>query len=573
MASSLSIRKYPQREYELGKAPIQKKSMNHNCHLANLSFIKESLGDAVWNDLKESSIGVIIKLHEIEYVWSAKHVHYFLTNQLATKRTYEMWSLVGSKPIRFSLYEYGDITGLNIDPFEAKDTWDVDHKELWGEMGVSTIEGPNLKELLTVLGRCRPWDFEKRRMVGLLCLLSIGIYGISQTSRIPLPTAKRVMDREKFDTYPWGRVGFKQLIESIKCVTYEGKLTYIIRGFVHVLQIWACEAVVGIGEISGRKIQGTPQVPLLSWGGSRMRFKFDRFVLEEQEKHGEVRVRHMIIKPYEDIYPKWEGDEHDEDLDNMIKDILNDQLDTKAWDFPPIKKRKPGEDDDDKVTNVKDFVASEDQRVLDSNVAGLVNMVETLSERDGAIDATIAARCTSVEGGLNIRIRSLENDMKELKEKLIPTEKREVAVSNVNVDDDASSQTPAAKHAQRSKGGVKAVCKKDVGKPQDRKQGVNVEKGKYVVDLGEEASTESVRREQAFSNTLNSLLAGIKGLDDDDPTDKRQPLLAPPLRWPYVGSSDMKRIITTTRSTEIYDPISKVPESKRRAMMDFIEDD
>ncbi|XP_024006447.1 uncharacterized protein LOC112082957 [Eutrema salsugineum] len=151
------------------------------------------------------------------------------------------------------MYEYGDITGLNID---LKDTWDVDHKEFLGELGVSTIEGPCLRDLLSVLKKCCPWTFEKRRMVGLLCLLSIPVYGISPTRKIPLAAAKTVLDREKFAAYPWDRIGFKQLIYSIKCVTYESKLTYIIRGCVHVLQIWACEAVVGIGEIAGQTKEG-----------------------------------------------------------------------------------------------------------------------------------------------------------------------------------------------------------------------------------------------------------------------------------------------------------------------------
>ncbi|ESQ43578.1 hypothetical protein EUTSA_v10015594mg [Eutrema salsugineum] len=210
MSSSGVSKMYPQGYYEEGKTLVQKRSMNNNCHLANFSHIKESVGDEVWNDMKESSIWVIIKLYAADFIWSARQVHYFLTNQMATKKNYEMWSLVGNKPIRFSLYEYGDITDLNINPFDVQDTWDVDHREFWEEMGVrDSLEGLCLNELLLIMGKCRPWSFDKRRMVGLLCLLSIGIYGISATSRIPLQAAKRVMDREAFDRYPWGRVGFK----------------------------------------------------------------------------------------------------------------------------------------------------------------------------------------------------------------------------------------------------------------------------------------------------------------------------------------------------------------------------
>ena len=53
----------------------------------------------------------------------------------------------------------------------------------------------------------------------------------------------------------------------------------------------------------------------------------------------------MIMKPVEDIYPKWNNDNIYTDLDNMIKDILNGQLNEKFWDAMPAtkcEKRKYG---------------------------------------------------------------------------------------------------------------------------------------------------------------------------------------------------------------------------------------
>ncbi|KAL0754765.1 hypothetical protein Bca101_092433 [Brassica carinata] len=105
-------------------------------------------------------------------------------------------------------------------------------------------------------------------MVGLLCLLCIGIFGISSNSRIPLQCAKRVMDPEAFQRYPWGRVGFTSLLESIKVLTYERKKSYTLHGCVHVLSIWIFESVPGLGEKFGNRIEGA-DVPLLSWLGSR----------------------------------------------------------------------------------------------------------------------------------------------------------------------------------------------------------------------------------------------------------------------------------------------------------------
>ncbi|CAG7861867.1 unnamed protein product [Brassica rapa] len=75
-------------------------------------------------------------------------------------------------------------------------------------------------------------------MIGWLCVLSIGILGISPGSRIPLEEAKRVLDAEAFERYPWGLVGFSSLVNSVKLVSYEGKKKYTLRGCVHALLIW-----------------------------------------------------------------------------------------------------------------------------------------------------------------------------------------------------------------------------------------------------------------------------------------------------------------------------------------------
>ena len=80
MASSSGNRKYPPRLYEIGKMPIQNRSMNHSCFLSNIQTVEENVGADVWSELRKSAVGVIIKLKELDYTWSAKYVHYFLVN-------------------------------------------------------------------------------------------------------------------------------------------------------------------------------------------------------------------------------------------------------------------------------------------------------------------------------------------------------------------------------------------------------------------------------------------------------------------------------------------------------------
>ncbi|CAH8383642.1 unnamed protein product [Eruca vesicaria subsp. sativa] len=64
----------------------------------------------------------------------------------------------------------------------------------------------------------------------------------------------------------------------------------------------------------------------------------------EKIQHQKVRVRHMVMKPMEDRYPKWPNDKMDNERENLIKDIINGQLDEQFWDVTPTtnspKKRK-----------------------------------------------------------------------------------------------------------------------------------------------------------------------------------------------------------------------------------------
>ncbi|CAN6819473.1 unnamed protein product [Brassica oleracea] len=380
MASSSGTKKYPPRLYEIGKTPIQSRSMNHSCFLSNLQVMKESVGEDVWLELRESAVGVIIKLKE------------------------------------FSLYEFEDITGLNCDPFDTQEQWD-------------------LNELQALFPIIRNWPREKRVMVGLLCLLSIGIFGISSNSRIPLHLAKRVMDPAAFERHPWGRVAFTSLVDSIKVVTYEEKKSYTLHGCVHALLIWIYESVPGLGEIYGHRIEEA-EVPLLSWHGSRQRINFPNFCAQEKKKYQKIHVRHMIVKAMEDRYPKWGEDKPPDDLDNMIVDILNDQLNDKFLDVMPLtkcRKRKhqvsapsvPERVDTspstkrrkEKETAPEMEESHTDMPINNGIIQKLVEAVNNLSGRVETMDVSVAERVTktleaSVQAQVEARMALFETEMK-----------------------------------------------------------------------------------------------------------------------------------------------------------------
>uniref|UniRef100_A0A0D2ZQP7 Ubiquitin-like protease family profile domain-containing protein n=1 Tax=Brassica oleracea var. oleracea TaxID=109376 RepID=A0A0D2ZQP7_BRAOL len=75
-------------------------------------------------------------------------------------------------------------------------------------------------------------------MIGLLCVLSIGVLGISPGSRIPLEEAKRVLDAEALTDTVGDMWDSPASIIQLKLFHMKERKKYALRGYVHALVIW-----------------------------------------------------------------------------------------------------------------------------------------------------------------------------------------------------------------------------------------------------------------------------------------------------------------------------------------------
>ncbi|CAN6803883.1 unnamed protein product [Brassica oleracea] len=85
----------------------------------------------------------------------------------------------------------------------------------------------------------------------------------------------------------------------------------------------------------------------------------------------------MIMKPVKDIYPKWDNDKIYTDLDNMIKDILNGQLNEK-------KDKEPADGGEAYDMAAEHNVA----------ISGLAELVKILTAKMEGIDDSVADKVT-----------------------------------------------------------------------------------------------------------------------------------------------------------------------------------
>nr|VDD23248.1 unnamed protein product [Brassica oleracea] len=233
----------PQRIYTLGEEPPAHKSISYHTDDTNLfNALRRALNDDEYEELKESKLGVFIKFKEMNFGWASRLVHYMLGFQLNIKKKYELWSLVGPQPVRFSQLEFEHITGLNCDYIEDPENPRVEvTKEMasfWEMMVVDVDAGPSTGHIKVAFGRCEEWSREGRMRLGYLAIFTGFIEGRKYSTATRASLARLVMDLERFENYHWGRVAFKVLMESLKGVNLESN-SYTVDGFVQVLQVWA----------------------------------------------------------------------------------------------------------------------------------------------------------------------------------------------------------------------------------------------------------------------------------------------------------------------------------------------
>ncbi|RID40526.1 hypothetical protein BRARA_J00563 [Brassica rapa] len=177
-------RDYPPRLYPEGASIFENKSINTNSHFSEIPRLRQAIG-----------IDVQLRVYKKE-----------------------IWSLVVDQPLRFSLIEFGEITGLNTNPLpeESFESDPENYKALWELLKVPLGYGPKFVELIEALTECPFWSADQRKWYGLLFLQAIGLYGLHHNCRIPFESAKRIFNDDALMTYPWGRTAYEFLVDSIK---------------------------------------------------------------------------------------------------------------------------------------------------------------------------------------------------------------------------------------------------------------------------------------------------------------------------------------------------------------------
>jgi len=146
----MDLPELPPRMFTLGEEPDAIRSISYHSDDTKLfKALCDCLTADEYEDLKASKLGVFIKFKELDFGWTSRLVHFMLSFQLDIKKKFELWSLVVSQPVRFSLIEFEHLTGLNCDYIKDLENPRCEvTKEMaafWEKMGVDLDTGPSIE--------------------------------------------------------------------------------------------------------------------------------------------------------------------------------------------------------------------------------------------------------------------------------------------------------------------------------------------------------------------------------------------------------------------------------------------
>ncbi|CAI9114402.1 OLC1v1015122C2 [Oldenlandia corymbosa var. corymbosa] len=286
--------------------------------------IKEGLPENDWNELTAGCFGNILKLVE-QVQFSAQLVFHLLSKQIKTSRKHELWFLIAGRPLRFSLQEFAIVTGLNCG------TW-------------TNPKGD--KEELKILGgeRCQIGNlqgiFEKaegldKMKIALIWLLEGVLLGRGSTKYIRTEYVEMLHDMRQFKELAWGRVIFDDSLNSLKEMFQRRKTiqpstqkndrkeNYSLCGFPLALQVWAYEAIPGIGETLAKPIHtDLNEGPLcLNWSAPKT-WRYEEISLQfnKVDVNDKDQLKSILTTEHYDLgHLTYEDDQISLIMDNILK--------------------------------------------------------------------------------------------------------------------------------------------------------------------------------------------------------------------------------------------------------------
>ncbi|KAG5384616.1 hypothetical protein IGI04_036086 [Brassica rapa subsp. trilocularis] len=193
-------------------------------------------------------------------------------------------------------------------------------------LGVHVEAGPSTEEIIAALGRCKGWSRDDRKRLAYLAIFTGYIEGRKYSTPTWVSLARLVMELERFENYPWGRVAFKVLMDSVKGKDISG--CYTVNGFAQALQVWVYTALPELGATYGRPLPNNPSPPILAYKVFQLEDFPEDLIISRLLSRPAGRLSRQLYyksvinffeKDIAEMFPKWEFDVEDTPAENIMK--------------------------------------------------------------------------------------------------------------------------------------------------------------------------------------------------------------------------------------------------------------
>nr|VDD25304.1 unnamed protein product [Brassica oleracea] len=455
--------------------------------------------------------------------------------QLDIKKKYELWSLVGPEPVRFSLLEFEHLTGLNCEYIEDLERpHSVVTKELtsfWEMLGVYVEAGPSTQEIIAALERCEGWSRDDRKRLAYLTIFTGYIEGRKYSTPTRVSLARLVMELERFENYPWGESHLRA--EIFRVVT-------LLMGFHAALSVWVYTAL--------------PNWVLLL------------VILSQTILHIfyllQTRVINFIQKDTGEMFPKWEFDVEDPLAENIIKvmfvkkpwkwtmdcwEVTGTWVNTKSAVVSPAKKKVVKEDSPrprKKARKKAPAEASEEAAAEASEEAAAEASEEVTTTVGGLTKEDIKTMFKDIADAMREGFGACLKEIKYLSEKVEAVEKK---VGITTKRKGTSSQNTTSPPKPTLEPGSESVNETNAGRK----------------SLAEDKGPD--KEDARYLEKKDAALALCRAKSD------RTRKLARSQKSPYTANRTARVIISNRKLYPGYNPFAPIDKNKLRELAEWLK--
>lgn len=154
-------------------------------------------------------------------LYAGRVVHNLMSRQVVTKKKYEMWHVFAGKPFRFSLVEFGEVTGFPCGEFEDGYTIEYQLPETdenyryWDEL-IGSKRDVIVEDLLDMVETEKDMPGWKKLKLCLLVIVDGVLIATSQKPRPSLKHFQRLEDLDDLLAFSWGRESFSWTISTLR---------------------------------------------------------------------------------------------------------------------------------------------------------------------------------------------------------------------------------------------------------------------------------------------------------------------------------------------------------------------